>query len=77
VSAAVDRQVREMTTGQLGRLLARGTVEQLRAAGARMHDRDALVRVAWEPFDLPRGYVQLWFESGFTCGIAPDGSVSS
>lgn len=29
------------------------------------------------PFDLPADYLMLVFESGFTCGIAPDGSVSS
>lgn len=30
-----------------------------------------------EPFDLPPGYVMLTFDDGFTCGIAPNGDVSS
>lgn len=31
-----------------------------------------------EPFDLPNGWWLVTFTlSGFTCGIAPDGSVSS
>jgi hypothetical protein len=43
----------------------------------RMNPSDMLTRVAWEPFDLPKGYVQLWFKSGFTCGVSPEGEVSS
>lgn len=40
------------------------------------------VKVIHEPFDLPAGYVMVeeiisWGETGFTCGIASDGSVSS
>lgn len=32
---------------------------------------------AYEPFDLPEGYVLVRANDGFTCGVAPDGRVSS
>jgi hypothetical protein len=36
------------------------------------------VSIVREPFDLPAGYMLVTFVvGGFTCGIAPDGSVSS
>ncbi|MGO8906752.1 MAG: hypothetical protein ACLQMH_14205 [Solirubrobacteraceae bacterium] len=36
------------------------------------------VNIIREPFDLPAGYILVTFVvGGFTCGIAPDGSVSS
>jgi hypothetical protein len=36
------------------------------------------VSIVREPFDLPAGYLLVTFlVGGFTCGIAPDGSVSS
>ena len=36
------------------------------------------VSIVREPFDLPDGYMLVTFAAGgFTCGIAPDGSVSS
>ena len=41
----------------------------------RPHSNVSIVR---EPFDLPAGYMLVIFVvGGFTCGIAPDGSVSS
>jgi len=55
------------------------TDEQARALARLMRDRtgsDVQIRTA--PFDLPAGYVLVTFlASGFTCGIAPDGTVSS
>ena len=39
---------------------------------------DSNVSIARAPFDLPAGYILAMFVlGGFTCGIAPDGSVSS
>ena len=39
---------------------------------------DFNVNIAREPFDLPAGYILVTFVvGGFTCDIAPDGSVSS
>ena len=39
---------------------------------------DSNVNIVTEPFDLPAGYILAMFVlGGFTCGIAPDGSVSS
>jgi hypothetical protein len=36
------------------------------------------VSIVREPFDLPAGYMLVTFVvGGFTCGIAPDGNVSS
>jgi hypothetical protein len=36
------------------------------------------VNIVREPFDLPSGYMLVTFVvGGFTCGIAPDGTVSS
>ncbi len=36
------------------------------------------VNIVRKPFDLPAGYLLVSFVvGGFTCGIAPDGSVSS
>lgn len=35
-------------------------------------------RVTERPFDLPTDYIMVVFEpSNFTCGISPDGDVSS
>jgi hypothetical protein len=39
---------------------------------------DSNVNIVREPFDLPAGYILVTFVvGGFTCGIAPDGTVSS
>jgi hypothetical protein len=36
------------------------------------------VKIVREPLDLPAGYMLVTFVVGwFTCGIAPDGGVSS
>jgi hypothetical protein len=36
------------------------------------------VKIVRDPFDLPAGYMLVTFVvGGFTCGIAPDGRVSS
>jgi hypothetical protein len=70
------QHLRELVT-QLETVLRNGTQAQISSLTFRLRPEDPLVRVAWEPFDLPKGYAQLWFASGFTCGIAPDGSVSS
>jgi hypothetical protein len=83
MTAQRDTQRREYMTDLLGELMWHGTIQQLRAVGARLRWQeqklrpDELVMVAWRPFDLPEGYVQLWFASGFTCGISPEGEVSS
>jgi hypothetical protein len=55
------------------------TDEQALALARLMRQRrDSNVNIVREPFDLPAGYVLLTFVvGGFTCGIAPDGSVSS
>lgn len=58
------------------------TDEQGLALARLMRDRyDAAVAIHRFPFDLPRGYVEVVFSyrdrSAFSCGIAPDGSVSS
>lgn len=50
------------------------TVEQANALARR----GASVKlIAHRPFDLPADYLLVEYEDGFTCGIAPDGSVSS
>lgn len=53
--------------------------EQALALARLMTNREpSNVSIAVAPFDLPAGYWLVRFErSGFTCGIAPDGSVSS
>jgi hypothetical protein len=55
------------------------TDPQARALARLMRARvDSNVSIAREPFDLPAGYILVTFVvSGFTCGIGPDGSVSS
>lgn len=73
-----ERARREAQSMELGRFLDHGTIQQFRAAARRLKiPTDHLVAIAWQPFDLPEGYVQLWFDSGFTCGISPEGEVSS
>ncbi len=55
------------------------TDEQALALARLMRERtDSNVNVVREPFDLPAGYLLVVFVvGGFTCGIAPDGRVSS
>ena len=55
------------------------TDPQAWALARLMRDRvDSNVNIVREPFDLPAGYILVAFMvGGFTCGIAPDGSVSS
>ncbi len=55
------------------------TDEQALALARLMRGRsNSNVNIMREPFDLPAGYVLVTFVAGgFTCGIAPDGSVSS
>lgn len=55
------------------------TEQQALALARLMHGRpNSNVSIAREPFDLPAGYLLVTFVvGGFTCGIAPDGSVSS
>ncbi len=55
------------------------TDEQALALARLMRGRmNSNVNIIREPFDLPAGYILVTFVvGGFTCGIAPDGSVSS
>jgi|GEM_PF-6106272 hypothetical protein len=55
------------------------TGEQALALARLMRDRpDSNVSILRAPFDLPDGYLLVMFAvGGFTCGIAPDGRVSS
>ncbi len=55
------------------------TDEQALALARFMRGRtESNVNVVRRPFDLPAGYMLVTFVvGGFTCGIAPDGSVSS
>jgi hypothetical protein len=55
------------------------TDEQALALARLMRGRrNSNVTIAQRPFGLPTGYVLVRFVAGgFTCGIAPDGSVSS
>jgi hypothetical protein len=55
------------------------TDEQALALGRLMRGRpNSNVDIVREPFDLPPGYMLVTFVvGGVTCGIAPDGSVSS
>jgi hypothetical protein len=55
------------------------TDEQALALAWLMRGRtNSNVNVVRDPFDLPAGYMLVTFVvGGFTCGIAPDGSVSS
>jgi hypothetical protein len=55
------------------------TDPQARALARLMDGRvDSNVNIAREPLGLPAGYILVTFVvGGFTCGIAPDGSVSS
>jgi len=46
-----------------------------RLMSGRPHSNVSIIR---EPLDLPTGYILVTFVvGGFTCGISPDGSVSS
>ncbi len=55
------------------------TDEQALALARLMRGRtNSNVNIVRTPFDLPAGYLLVTFAvGGFTCGIAPDGSVSS
>ncbi len=55
------------------------TDEQAQALARLMRQRpDTNVNIIRKPFDLLKGYMLVAFVvDGFTCGIAPDGSVSS
>lgn len=55
------------------------TGEQALALARLMRARpNSNVSIVREPFDLPVGYMLVTFVvGGFTCGIAPDGTVSS
>jgi hypothetical protein len=55
------------------------TDEQCLALARLMRQRlNSNVSIVREPFDLPSGYVLVTFVvDGFTCGIAPEGTVSS
>ncbi len=54
------------------------TDEQALAFARLMRGRSSNANLIPEPFDLPTGYVLVIFAvDGFTCGIAPDGRVSS
>lgn len=60
-------------------LLGEPKCVQALALARLLGDREATgVHIATEPFDLPDGYWQAEFlRDGFTCGIAPNGDVSS
>lgn len=72
------QRLQEMSN-QLLRLIEHGTPAQFKTVIERVRcsPDDKLIMVGWEPFDLPAGYVQLWFDSGFTCGIDSEGRSSS
>jgi len=55
------------------------TDDQSIALGRLVRGRpNSNVNIVREPFDLPAGYMLMTFVvAGFTCGIAPDDSVSS
>lgn len=60
------------------------TSEQALALAEQMNNRpNQLVEIVRNVFDLPDGYLLVNFgggqtrSGGFTCGIAPDGKVSS
>lgn len=54
------------------------SVQALALASLVRQRAEESVVMRTRPFDLPDGYWLVTFEpSGFTCGIAPDGSVSS
>ena len=55
------------------------TEPQARSLARLMDARlDSNINIAREPLGLPPGYILVTFVvGGFTCGIAPDGSVSS
>lgn len=54
------------------------TVEQANALARLAQGRSAKVAsVMSRPFDLPADYLMVVYEDGFTCGIAPNGDVSS
>jgi hypothetical protein len=55
------------------------TDEQGAALARLMRGRaDSNVAIVREPFDLPAGYMLVTFVvGGFTCGISPEGDVSS
>lgn len=60
-------------------LLADPTNVQALALARLMRDREpSAVHITPRPFDLPEGFVAVTFlASGFECGIAPTGEVSS
>lgn len=66
---------------QRGRVVPRydelPTKEQLNALAPRIREGHMVTMAAARPFDLPEGYLLVAFEDGFTCGIAPNGDVSS
>lgn len=53
------------------------TRAHLEALRVRLLLRPQNVQLFLRPFDLPSDYVLAQFADGFTCGIAPDGAVSS
>lgn len=76
--------MREDTANELakvtGALLDEPTNVQALALARLMRDRphSGGCSINTEPFDLPNGYWLVVFTlSGFTCGIAPNGDVSS
>lgn len=77
LSAEQDRQRLQSMVEQLLRLAAAGSALQIDRVNEVARTRGGLYRVSYEPFDLPRGYVQLWFADGFSCGISADGEMSS
>lgn len=50
------------------------TVPQANALARR---GPTVVRIVARPFDLPPDYLLVEYEDGFTCGISPEGDVSS
>lgn len=87
---ARSREAEYLDTGdvtEIGTALANGVREllgeqtnvQALALARLLRGRESTgVHIATEPFDLPDGYWAVEFlRDGFTCGIAPDGSVSS
>jgi len=88
----VSSKVQAVTRpGALGTFASHGADVESAFTGQPMTDEQALalarlmrgransnVNIIREPFDLPTGYLLVTFViGGFTCGIAPDGSVSS
>lgn len=59
--------------------LGKLTPEQVEALVRTGEGRPRGAALVYEPFDLPAGYALVSFpgDPGFTCGIAPNGDVSS